>query len=115
MAFFFFWDLKHFPVGESAGFDPSANVSLCFEKLYPVCSGPVERSAVIISPTLFAAAPAYPVGRSLHDDARPIVSRSEELRLAFAPIKVSRDVTMGLPWPFTMIPYTEHAHGGSIT
>ena len=102
---------KHFP-GESAGFDRFLKrESLRFEKLYPCLQQPYGTLASLISPTLFAAAPHIAAGRSLHDVLADYF-RSEELRLAFT----FQSKYLGMsPWDcpglFTMIPYTEHAHG----
>ncbi|HEX2917147.1 MAG TPA: phytoene desaturase family protein [Edaphobacter sp.] len=102
---------KHFP-GESAGFDRfRKRESLRFEKLYPCLQQPYGTLRSLISPTLFAAAPHIAAGRSLHDVLANYF-RSEELRLAFT----FQSKYLGMsPWDcpglFTMIPYTEHAHG----
>jgi len=102
---------KHFP-GESAGFDRFLKrESLRFEKLYPCLRQPYGTLASLISPTLLAAAPHIAAGRSLHNVLTDYF-RSEELRLAFT----FQSKYLGMtPWDcpglFTMIPYTEHAHG----
>ncbi len=102
---------KHFP-GESAGFDRFLKrESLRFEKLYPCLQQPYGTLSSLISPTLLAAAPHIAAGRSLHDVLAGYF-RSEELRLAFT----FQSKYLGMsPWDcpglFTMIPYTEHAHG----
>jgi phytoene desaturase len=102
---------KHFP-GESTGFDRFLKrESLRFEKLYPCLQLPYGTLASLISPTLFAAAPHIAAGRSLHGVLADYF-HSEELRLAFT----FQSKYLGMsPWDcpglFTMIPYTEHAHG----
>jgi phytoene desaturase len=102
---------KHFP-GESAGFDRFLKrESLRFEKLYPCLQQPYGTLASLISPTLLAAAPHIAAGRSLHNVLADYF-RSEELRLAFT----FQSKYLGMsPWDcpglFTIIPYTEHAHG----
>src|ERR1700712_1015013 len=65
----------------------------------------------MVSPTLLAAVPNIAAGRSLHKVLASYF-RSEELRLAFT----FQSKYLGMsPWDcpglFTMIPYTEHAHG----
>lgn len=102
---------KHFP-GESAGFDRFLKRErLRFEKLYPCLKQPYGTLASLISPTLFAATPHIAAGRSLHNVLADYF-RSAELRLAFT----FQSKYLGMsPWDcpglFTMIPYTEHAHG----
>ncbi len=102
---------KYFP-GEGVGFDRFLRrESLRFEKLYPCLQQPYGTLASLISPILFAAAPHIAAGRSLHDVLADYF-RSEELRLAFT----FQSKYLGMsPWDcpglFTMIPYTEHAHG----
>src|SRR6202000_709071 len=81
------------------------------EKLYPSLPQAYATLASLISPTLFAAAPHIAARRSLHDVLADYF-RSEELRLAFT----FQSKYLGMsPWDcpglFTMIPYTEHAHG----
>jgi phytoene desaturase len=101
----------NFP-GESAGFDRFLKrESERFEKLYPCLQKPYGTLASLISPTLLAAAPHIAAGRSLHGVLSDYFS-SEELRLAFT----FQSKYLGMsPWDcpglFTMIPYTEHAHG----
>jgi len=98
--------------GEGAGFDRFlARESLRFEKLYPCLQKPYGTLASLISPTLLAAVPHISAGRSLHSVLADYF-RSEELRLAFT----FQSKYLGMsPWDcpglFTMIPYTEHAHG----
>lgn len=102
---------KHFP-GEGAGLDRFLErESLRFRKLYPCLQKPYGSLASLISPTLMAAAPHIAAGRSLHSVLARYF-RSEELRLAFT----FQSKYLGMsPWDcpglFTMIPYTEHAHG----
>ena len=102
---------KHFP-GEGAGLDRFLErESLRFKKLYPCLQKPYGSLASLISPTLFAAVPHIAAGRSLHNVLADYF-RSEELRLAFT----FQSKYLGMsPWDcpglFTMIPYTEHAHG----
>jgi phytoene desaturase len=67
--------------------------------------------ASLVSSTLFAAVPHISAGRSLHDVLSKYFN-AEELRLAFT----FQSKYLGMsPWDcpglFTMIPYTEHAHG----
>jgi len=102
---------KYFP-GEGAGFDRFLQrESLRFKRLYPCLQKPYGSLASLISPTLLAAAPHIAAGRSLHSVLASYF-RSEELRLAFT----FQSKYLGMsPWDcpglFTMIPYTEHAHG----
>jgi phytoene desaturase len=102
---------KHFP-GESAGFDSFLKrESIRFRKLYPCLQQPYGTLTSLISPTLLAAAPHIAAGRSLHNVLADYF-HSEELRLAFT----FQSKYLGMsPWDcpglFTMIPYTEHAHG----
>ncbi len=102
---------KHFP-GESGNFDRFLKrESLRFKKLYPCLQKPYGTVASMISPTLLAAAPHIAAGRSLYSVLGDYF-RSEELRLAFT----FQSKYLGMsPWDcpglFTMIPYTEHAHG----
>jgi len=82
-----------------------------FEKLYPCLQKPYGTLASLVSPTLLAAVPHIAAGRSLHDVLSSYF-RAEELRLAFT----FQSKYLGMsPWDcpglFTMIPYTEHAHG----
>ena len=102
---------RHFP-GEGASLDRFLKrESLRFRKLYPCLQKPYGSLASLVSPTLLAAVPHIAAGRSLHS----VLSRyfrSEELRLAFT----FQSKYLGMsPWDcpglFTMIPYTEHAHG----
>lgn len=101
----------HFP-GEGASFERFLKrESLRFEKLYPCLQKPYGTLASMISPTLFAAVPHIAAGKSLHNVLASYF-RSEELRLAFT----FQSKYLGMsPWDcpglFTMIPYTEHAHG----
>ena len=102
---------KHFP-GEGANMDRFLKrEKLRFEKLYPCLQRPYGTLASMISPTLLAAAPHIAAGRSLYSVLGDYF-RSDELRLAFT----FQSKYLGMsPWDcpglFTMIPYTEHAHG----
>lgn len=102
---------KHFP-GEGASLDRFLErESLRFKKLYPCLQKPYGSLASMVSPTLLAAVPHIAAGRSLHSVLASYF-RSEELRLAFT----FQSKYLGMsPWDcpglFTMIPYTEHAHG----
>jgi len=101
----------HFP-GEGASLDRFLKrESLRFKKLYPCLQRPYGTLASMISPTLLAAAPHIAAGRSLYSVLGDYF-RSDELRLAFT----FQSKYLGMsPWDcpglFTMIPYTEHAHG----
>src|ERR1700760_195182 len=101
----------HFP-GEGASLDRFLDrESRRFEKLYPCLQKPYGSVASMVSPTLLAAVPHIAAGRSLHKVLASYF-RSEELRLAFT----FQSKYLGMsPWDcpglFTMIPYTEHAHG----
>lgn len=93
--------LDRFLVGESVR----------FEKLYPCLQKPYGSPVSLLSPTLLSALPHISMGRSLHGVLASYF-RSEELRLAFT----FQSKYLGMsPWDcpglFTMIPYTEHAHG----
>ena len=82
-----------------------------FEHLYPCLQKPYGSPLSLFSPTLLAALPHIAPGRSLHNVLSSYF-RSEELRLAFT----FQSKYLGMsPWDcpglFTMIPYTEHAHG----
>ncbi len=102
---------KHFP-GEGIHFDRFLKrESLRFEKLYPCLQKPYGTLASMVSPTLLAAVPHIAAGRSLYSVLGDYF-RSEELRLSFT----FQSKYLGMsPWDcpglFTMIPYTEHAHG----
>lgn len=102
---------KHFP-GEGVNLDRFLKrESLRFEKLYPCLQKPYGTLASMISPTLLAAVPHIAAGRSLYRVLGDYF-RSDELRLAFT----FQSKYLGMsPWDcpglFTMIPYTEHAHG----
>lgn len=102
---------KNFP-GEGAGYDRFIQrESLRFRKLYPCLQKPYGSLASMASTTLLSAAPHIAAGRSLHQVLASYF-RSEELRLAFT----FQSKYLGMsPWDcpglFTMIPYTEHAHG----
>ena len=102
---------KYFP-GEGGNLDRFLKrESLRFKKLYPCLQKPYGTLASMISPTLLAAAPHIATGRSLYSVLGDYF-RSEELRLAFT----FQSKYLGMsPWDcpglFTMIPYTEHAHG----
>lgn len=98
--------------GEGAGLDRFfKRESLRFRKLYPCLQKPYKSALSLISPTLLAALPHVALGRSLHSVLSSYF-RAEELRLAFT----FQSKYLGMsPWDcpglFTMIPYTEHAHG----
>ncbi len=102
---------RHFP-GEGANFDRFiSSESRRFEKLYPCLQQDYGTLGSLISPHLLAAVPHIAPGRSLHDVLASYF-RSEQLRLAFT----FQSKYLGMsPWDcpglFTMIPYTEHAHG----
>jgi len=102
---------KHFP-GEGASLDRFLErESLRFRKLYPCLQKPYGTLASMVSPTLLAAVPHIAAGRSLYSVLGDYF-RSDELRLAFT----FQSKYLGMsPWNcpglFTMIPYTEHAHG----
>jgi len=102
---------EHFP-GEGAGFAGFLDrESKRFRNLYPCLQRPYGTVASLISPTLLAAAPHIAAGRSLYDVLGDYF-QSEELRLAFT----FQSKYLGMsPWDcpglFTMITYTEHAHG----
>jgi phytoene desaturase len=102
---------KHFP-GEGASLDRFLErEGRRFSKLYPCLQKPYGTLASLVSPTLLAAVPHIAAGRSLHSVLADYF-RSEELRLAFT----FQSKYLGMsPWDcpglFTMIPYTEYAHG----
>jgi phytoene desaturase len=102
---------KYFP-GEGANLDRFLKrESQRFKKLYPCLQKPYGTVASLVSPTLLAAAPYIAAGRSLYSVLGDYF-RSEELRLAFT----FQSKYLGMsPWDcpglFTMIPFTEHAHG----
>ena len=102
---------RHFP-GEGVNLDRFVQrESLRFKKLYPCLQKHYGTVASLMSPTLLAAAPHIAAGRSLYSVLGDYF-RSEELRLAFT----FQSKYLGMsPWDcpglFTMIPYTEHAHG----
>ncbi|KAA6456641.1 phytoene desaturase [Acidobacteria bacterium AB60] len=102
---------RHFP-GEGANLERFLKrESLRFQKLYPCLQKPYGTVASLISPTLLAAVPHIAAGRSLYSVLGDYF-RSDELRLAFT----FQSKYLGMsPWDcpglFTMIPYTEHAHG----
>jgi len=102
---------KAFP-GEGKAFDLFLQrESVRFKKLYPCLQKPYGTISSLISPTLMGAAPYIAAGRSLYDVLSEYF-KSEELRLAFT----FQSKYLGMsPWDcpglFTMIPYTEHAHG----
>lgn len=82
-----------------------------FEKLYPCLQRSYGSLGSLISPTLLSALPHVALGNSLHDVLSQYFN-AEELRLAFT----FQSKYLGMsPWDcpglFTMIPYTEHAHG----
>jgi phytoene desaturase len=98
--------------GEGAGFDRFLDrEGRRFKRLYPCMQKPYGNALSMFSTTLLSALPHIAPGRSLY---RVLASyfRSEELRLAFT----FQSKYLGMsPWDcpglFTMIPYTEHAHG----
>ncbi len=98
--------------GEGASLDRFlARESIRFKKLYPCLQKSYGSAFSMFSPTLMAAVPHIAPGRSLHSVLASYF-RSEELRLAFT----FQSKYLGMsPWDcpglFTMIPYTEHAHG----
>ncbi len=102
---------RHFP-GEGDNLDRFlARESQRFEKLYPCLQKPYGSLVSMMSPSLLATIPHIAAGRSLYDVLGDYF-RSEELRLAFT----FQSKYLGMsPWDcpglFTMIPYTEHAHG----
>jgi len=102
---------KAFP-GESVNLDRFlARESIRFKKLYPCLQKPYGTLGSLVSSTLMAAVPHIAPGRSLYSVLSSYF-RSEELRLAFT----FQSKYLGMsPWDcpglFTMIPYTEHAHG----
>ena len=98
--------------GEGASLDRFLDrESIRFKKLYPCLQKAYGSAFSMFSPTLLAAVPHIAAGRSLHSILAGYF-RSEELRLAFT----FQSKYLGMsPWDcpglFTMIPYTEHAHG----
>lgn len=102
---------RAFP-GEGAALDRFLQrESIRFEKLYPCLQKPYGSPLSLFSPTLLKALPHIAPGRSLHQVLASYF-RSEDLRLAFT----FQSKYLGMsPWDcpglFTMIPYTEHAHG----
>jgi phytoene desaturase len=102
---------RAFP-GEGAGFDRFLRrEEIRFEKLYPCLQKSYETPTSLFGPNLCAALPHIAPGRSLHNVLSSYF-RSEQLRLAFT----FQSKYLGMsPWDcpglFTMIPYTEHAHG----
>ncbi len=102
---------RAFP-GEGASLDRFLEQeSIRFKKLYPCLQKAYGSAFSMFSPTLMAAVPHIALGRSLHSVLSSYF-RSEELRLAFT----FQSKYLGMsPWDcpglFTMIPYTEHAHG----
>lgn len=102
---------QHFP-GEGRNLDRFLQrESLRFRKLYPCLQKHYGTVASMFSPALLAAAPHIAAGRSLYNVLGDYF-QSEELRLAFT----FQSKYLGMsPWDcpglFTMIPYTEHAHG----
>jgi phytoene desaturase len=85
--------------------------SIRFKKLYPCLQKSYGSMFSLCSPALLSALPHIALGRSLHGVLSSYF-RSEELRLAFT----FQSKYLGMsPWDcpglFTMIPYTEHAHG----
>lgn len=98
--------------GEGASLDRFLQrESVRFKKLYPCLQRPYGNALSLFSPTLLSALPHIAPGRSLHNVLASYF-RSEELRLAFT----FQSKYLGMsPWDcpglFTMIPYTEHAHG----
>jgi len=102
---------RAFP-GEGGNLDRFlAGESKRFEKLYPCLQKPYGTLSSLVSSTLLAAVPHISIGRSLYDVLSGYF-KSEQLRLAFS----FQSKYLGMsPWDcpglFTMIPYTEHAHG----
>jgi len=102
---------RYFP-GEGANLDRFLErEGLRFEKLYPCLQKAYLTPASMLSSTLFAAVPHIAAGRSLYGVLGDYF-RCEELKLAFT----FQSKYLGMsPWDcpglFTMIPYTEHAHG----
>lgn len=98
--------------GEGASLDRFlSRESVRFKKLYPCLQKAYCSPLSMFSPTLLAALPHIAPGRSLHNVLSSYF-KSEELRLAFT----FQSKYLGMsPWDcpglFTMIPYTEHAHG----
>jgi phytoene desaturase len=98
--------------GEGASLDRFlARESIRFRKLYPCLQKAYDSPLSLFSPTLLAALPHIAPCRSLHNVLSSYF-RAEELRLAFT----FQSKYLGMsPWDcpglFTMIPYTEHAHG----
>jgi len=98
--------------GEGSGLDRFLErESLRFRKLYPCLQKAYGSPLSLFSPTLLAALPHIAPGRSMHQ-VLSTYFRAEELRLAFT----FQSKYLGMsPWDcpglFTMIPYTEHAHG----
>lgn len=98
--------------GEGSALDRFlARESVRFRKLYPCLQKPYGSPLSLFSPTLLAALPHIAPGRSLHSVLSSYF-KAEELRLAFT----FQSKYLGMsPWDcpglFTMIPYTEHAHG----
>ena len=85
--------------------------SVRFRKLYPCLQKAYGSPLSLFSPSLLSALPHIAPGRSLHSVLSSYF-RAEELRLAFT----FQSKYLGMsPWDcpglFTMIPYTEHAHG----
>src|SRR3569833_2919647 len=98
--------------GEGSALDRFlARESIRFRKLYPCLQKAYGSPLSLYSPTLLAALPNIAPGRSLHNVLSSYF-RAEEKRLAFT----FQSKYLGMsPWDcpglFTMIPYTEHAHG----
>lgn len=98
--------------GEGDGLDRFLDrESVRFRKLYPCLQKAYGSPLSLFSPTLLAALPHIAPGRSLHNVLSSYF-HAEELRLAFT----FQSKYLGMsPWDcpglFTMIPYTEHAHG----
>ena len=102
---------RAFP-GEGCNLDAFLSAeSKRFEKLYPCLQKPYGTLTSLLSSTLLSALPHISLGRSLHDVLSSYF-KAEDLRLAFT----FQSKYLGMsPWDcpglFTMIPYTEHAHG----
>ncbi|HEY1985558.1 MAG TPA: phytoene desaturase family protein [Terracidiphilus sp.] len=98
--------------GEGASLDRFlSRESIRFKKLYPCLQKAYGNMFSLFSPALMRAVPHIAPGRSLHGVLASYF-KSEELRLAFT----FQSKYLGMsPWDcpglFTMIPYTEHAHG----
>ena len=102
---------KHFP-GEGANFDRFLKrESLRFKKLYPCLQKPYGTVSSMISPTLLAAVPHIAAGRSLYSVLGDYFRSERTSPGLHIPVEVPGHVAGDCPGLFTMIPYTEHAHG----